>query len=351
MTPNARAAVVAVVVFLAAGPLIGTATAADAGVAPEDACEGVAETRVVAAFSDGTTLDGDERLYAGTEFSVFVCSGEAAELRETAWTLDGTTDGFETVGAGDYFARVRVTNANGTVSLGDAVPEKDALGPSYTVVEGTGVRTRIDGENRTLSFPSTDAARNYSDAEARFLERADRLSSAESDVDAAAAALGSGEFEPVNASTLDALGTASFGESDDALERAAFAAGIDGDDDAIDVLAALNDRRSERAESSREALERYRDGLRGRLGGARLVVLLYLGGGLIGGVIAGGIGGFALADRELEKVAYDKQLTSRSTYSVRQVAVPAVTGAVLAVSTVVGLALLGWLGAFLEVFA
>jgi hypothetical protein len=176
------------------------------------------------------------------------------------------------------------------------------------------------------------------------------LSNATTAVRGATEALGTDSFEPVHAGALDAFESSPLVERHRALEAVVFEAGVGGDDDAAELLVAVNRGQSERLDASRSALEVYRGELRGRLSGARTGILLSLLGGVVGGLVFGGGVGYRLANRELEKVAYDKQLIATSKYSVRQLAVPVGVGASLVVATVVGLVAMDWLDGFVEVF-
>lgn len=340
------------VVALVALALVATGPAAAEHVSPRTVCEQRDGAVLVGVLADGTQLDGEATLYAGTVLDLVLCTDGDPEPHGTAWNLD--VAGLQVVPADehdendDYVLRVRVIGD--APNLPAAIEEKDDVGGLTVHVRGQPTHETATGQK--VTFPNASAKQAYVEAEADFVADRRAIVEAANALNETSAALVDGD--EVDPSTFEEAisafeRTGSLSAARRGMEARLFAtASQTGDPAAIRAMASLAEREAATRTAVRRSLEGYESALGVATRQARTTVLVNLFGALVAGLVVGSIPSWWYARQKLSDVDYDAQFNSDAAANLAHVAGPLAFAVVVLLLSVAALYVLGGVDLLIE---
>lgn len=346
-TTDATVAALAVTVLTV---LAGTAvfmTPAAAAPGAEQVCSDRPGTVLVGSIPGGPTSSNIVKLSGGSEIELYLCEDGQPLNSETAWSIRAT-DEFEIVATTEHRYRIRLAwSAEGTIDLTQQVQMiRGVTGLSVRSVAQPDVDSNL--VDAQMTFPDEESARTYRVEERRYLDTVQWLRLNAS----SAAATITAENESASYEQLDRtknLSKTLRQRRSTLLSRAYPAAWSMGNGT---LLFRINQ------SASREGIAARRDArsaLRGRLSQLRqarsdALGTVYLFGGvpLVVGLLGGFGTGWWLTNRKLERIAYDRTVTSEATFSWGQVVLQLAIGLAILVLTLVVAGLTVGLGTLVE---
>ncbi|MFD1524894.1 hypothetical protein [Halolamina salina] len=316
-----------------------TAGVATAAASPDAPCQGTSGTEARLFLDTGEPIEGDQAYYPGTTVTMYVCQDGDKQQYPAAWGFDASAvDGISIESEREYSIVFTLGGTVESVTPTAGVENRpDITGPTIRVQ--TGYRADSSIADRTIRFPSGDASTEFRRAEDDWQASIDR-------VENASVALTNVSADATNSSAvrsaLATLNDSDLSATTTALQRSVIPAARSGDGAAVaTVVAESNDTTAAVRADARESLQSYLETVEQRRSAAVLRVRLFVGGGLVGGLLVGAVGGYALSRRTLSKIERDRGVSTATQYSPKQVALPLILG-VLALVAGVAVGALQW---------
>lgn len=303
---------------------------------PSEVCQDVGD-EVVAVSSTGGTYGAGASLavFPGTKLHLVRCSGGEATQVKSAWKFVAPSGvAVSTIDESAYAVEIEPGATGKEISVEERTELSPAPGPTITVTAGA--TAVADVGDRRVRFGSREAAVRYERAEDEYLAERNRLRERTAQLDNRTEAVSSGE--PVRNETKEILetlrGTEELVESRRNATSALFAAAMRGNEAAVATMRALRSDEAETRREIRDSVDAYEAALgtreRGAVGG---IVTNFLAAAL-GGLVLGGVGGWAFTRRRLEAVRRERQYSASATYGLKQMGPPMVVGGLLVIAAV-----------------
>jgi hypothetical protein len=327
--------VLALVLVVAATTGVATAAAS-----PENPCGGTDGTTAVFYLDTDERIDGDQSYYPGTTVTMYVCQDGEAQQYPTAWggfdanAVDGVSVESERENS------IVLTLEAGTEPVDPKAGVENRPDITGTTIQiQTGYRAESSVADRTMRFPSEEASGEFEKAERSWLRSIDTvrtnstvLSNVSSDATNSSAVQ----------SAIAALNGSELSQRTTDLQRSVIPAARSGDGQAVaTIVEESNSTAADARTAARESLRSYIEAAEQRRSAAVMRVRLFVGGGLVGGLLVGAVAGYALSRRTLSKIEIDRGVSTATQYSPKQVALPLVLG-ILALLAGIAVGALQW---------
>jgi len=331
-----RYSIFVLVLVLVVAVTSGVATAA---ASPQTPCDGTDGTEARLFLDTNERIDGDQAYYPGTTVTMYVCQSGDKQPYPTAWGFDeGAVDGISIESEREYSIVFTLQGNVDSVTPTAGVENRPDIAEATIAVQ-TGYRAESSITGETLRFPSDEASGEFEEAEGDWLGSIDSvrtnstvLSNVSSD------ATNSSEVR----SAIAALNDSGLPQRTTALQRSVIPAAQSGDGQAVaTIVEESNATAADARSAARESLRSYIETAEQRQSAAVMQVRLFVGGGLVGGLLVGAVAGYALSRRTLSKIEIDRGVSTATQYSPKQVALPLVLG-VLALLAGIAVGALQW---------
>lgn len=282
--------------------------------------------------------DQEVTLLPGTEADIALCSG--GELISTsAWPVSDDVDGVNVSNAADFSYAITITNVeeSGPVEFGPAIEQRgDVNTPSVTATPGRLVVTQVDGETYRVAVDADDRNR-LDQANSDYEGTIEEMQTAAVNLNESAGQIAPDHGTPDDERVADINQTQAVNDNYTQIQSVLF------DADATSALQAYEQQHNATLAETRGHLENANQKVAAQAQATATGVLGNFLGVLVGGVIAGGVGGWFATNRILARVEVERRRSSAVDFQPKHLAGQAVVALVLigiAVGLAVGLGLI-----------
>ncbi|MFB6091747.1 MAG: hypothetical protein ABEK02_01910 [Haloquadratum sp.] len=294
----------------------GTASPVAAQSVSEEDCP-VGEDNLILVLPGGTVVEPGENitLYPGTKVNIALCDGGIPMTPgpNKYWALR-SAEGLSVAEPKGKFYPATIANVNATVevALGEATTKDSVTAPKLTVVAGNVVTASPGEETYQISVENPSQFRKRNEA---YYKTAREMRTSANRLNRSA---DTGNISKLSKKRRGVNQTGVLESNYRAVQSMLFRAATRHNRDAVAALGAYYEHRNETLTAVRTDLRNANDQLRTRARKSAMGVVTNLLGFVLLGAIVGGVGGWYVTDRVLDRVAHRRSRTSAVDFHPKQ---------------------------------